>query len=316
MALTFGNKQAYYDTGDFLVGATSLTFAAWARLDTMNTGVRQALWGHTGSVDYLRFQKDTTDQWHFAITSGGVQKQVWDTGADVVQGTVYHVAVTWKRADANGLRIFRNGAFVANTSTATQTGAYAGDYGTKLYLDGISDNNRVGYCSLECFVLWVNYAATDAEILQLYCCGWPHLAVPHQPSVLWFCSGGSLNYIPDSSGEARHIAAAWIDAAPTDGGLMGHYEDEFQGGGGYSRQTTSGPPAPDPWTTWPAEVPHPAASVAITGLTNGVPYEFCMTAVDSSGNESIDGAIVEATPAEAAATVHVPRGRLRVRSTS
>lgn len=314
MALSFGSAQAYYDDGDFLLGCTSLTFAAWARLDTFYAATRQALWGHTGSVDNFRFQKDTNEQWHAVVTCGGVQKQVWDTTGAVVGGTKYHVAFTWKTGDAAGLRIFRNGAFVSSISTVSQVGTYAAESGINLYLDGISNNNRLGYCSLECFALWVNYAATDQQILDLYRAGWPHLAIPKKLSLLWYCSGGSPTYIPDSSGSGRHIQSGWIEATPTDGGLLGRYEDEDQGWGGDLRPFAAGPPPPNPWTTWPADVPHPAASVLITGLTNGTVYEFAMTAVDTSGNESILSNIVESTPVAPPATVHTPRGKLFVRT--
>ena len=73
----------------------------------------------------------------------------------------------------------------------------------------------------------------------------------------------------------------------------------------------------NPWVT-AGRVQAGAEAFTVTGLTNGVTYEFQALTVDTSGNKSTGGTIVEATPIAITPTVEVgfvdttPRTRLQL----
>lgn len=311
MAWTFPTtKQAYFDNANWLDGITSLSFACDVRLDTFSAGVNQGIFGHTGSTNYFRFQKlGTTDLWNFYVTSGGIPKFVSDTTGSPAAGTIYHMAGTWVPGSATGLAIYRNGALVTTASTATQSGAYNSGGNVDLYLNSIAHDNRIGYCSLENLAIWINYVLDAGEVAALYWVGWPHLAVAKAPAVFWQFNQELLTRLPDASGNARHIEAAQIDTGVTAGGLMGKYEDPWQGWSGGYRQSAAGPPAPNPWEL-AGTVNHPVVTKTVGGLTNTTTYEFSVIAKDNAtpANESTRSTIVEATPSASGITyVHVPR---------
>jgi hypothetical protein len=311
MAWTFGTKQAFYDDANWLDNISSLSFSVWCRIDTLHSPAEnQGIFGHEGSTNYIRFQKYTNDQWHFYIKSGGVGKEVYDSTASVVQGTIYHMAVTWEKASATGLKIYRNGTIVGSAvSTATQTADYNSGGNVDFYISGTKDNNRIGHCTVESLAMWTNYVLDAGEVMALRWLGWPHLATGKQPTAYWPMSQELLTRLPDISGNARHIEAATIDSSPTAGGLLGKYEDpSVLATGGY-RQSAAGPPAPNPWTLL-GNVTHPTATSTVTSLVNGTVYEFSVIAKDDAtpANESTRSATVEATPSTSGITyVHVPR---------
>lgn len=309
MAWTFPTtKQAWYDNANFLDGISKLSISCWVRLDSMNTGTQQGILGHKGSTNYIYFQKTTNDEFHFYLTTAGISKQIYDTTADAVAATIYHLTVTWERGSATGLKIYRNGAQVGSAvDTTTQIVDYNSGGNIDLYLNGVSDNNRLGYSSLENVAIWTGYVLDAGEVAALYYLGWPHLAVSTAPAAYWRFDQELLTRVPDLSGNGRHIESGYFDSGVTAGGRLGKYEAPWRGLSGAYRTAAAGPPAPNPWTFFET-VTKPVATSTVTGLSNGTAYEFSVIATDDSDNESTRSAVVEATPSTSGITyVHTPR---------
>ncbi len=306
MGLQFqSGKFAYYPNANFLDDCDSFSAAGWVRFDTVTTASKQYVFSFRGATNQISLRKESTsDNWKFSVTAGGVNV-LNDIGPAIVQGQRYHVAVTWAKNATQ--KIYVDGTQLDSDSTTGHTVNFDSGGGTSFVWGAKTDTGvESGVCTLEGWVVLTGYVLSQSEISALKSAWWPHLAgVPTGQFFFPFTTGATA--IKDWSGKARHITSATISAsgvvdAPAFAPRLRPRRSIglpiYTGGGGAT------PPAA--WTKWGSEPLHPTASVQLTGLTNGSTYEIKVTAVDNSGNESADSAIVEAIPTDAT-VVHRPK---------
>lgn len=307
MAIQFPvSNRAYYDNADWLDNCSAFSWAGWVRFDSIEAADYQFVWSHPGVTDRMEvYKKLSSPQYvRFQVLAGGVGVTVDDTTGAPSAGTKYHWAVTWQKNTSGGIKIYRNGSFVAQANTTSQTANYNSGGSVDLYLAS-KWATSYGRCTCEGWGFWAGTALSATQIAALYWAGWPHLATCPKPSAHWLFAPDLLTRIPDCSGNSRHITSSWISSGVSAVGTMGKWEDPGQEPGGYHRQVAAGPSPPDPWTLW-STVLHPTLTSLVTGLSNGTTYQFCASAVDTSSNESIKSDIVEATPQDVG-VVHTPR---------
>jgi hypothetical protein len=306
MALQFADlKAAYYDDADFLDGISSFSFACWLKINTLSVGSRQYPWGHKGVTNGISLRKDNgaTEYWRFGVTCNGVTNTVDDTTGAVAQDVWYHIAGTWEPGSATGIAIYRNGALVDSNSTTAQSGTYDSGGSVDFYIGAQKNLTNYFKGSVEGLCIWTDTVLTANQILALYWVGWPHLAGCPRPDAIYALTEGTITRIPDSSGNGRHIESATIaTSGVTAVATSGKWEAPDELPGGYYDQGSAGPGEPNPWTLF-ATVTHPTTSSTVTGLTNITAYEFVVSAVDTTGNESNYSDTVEATP-QAVTTKH------------
>jgi hypothetical protein len=297
MAIQFPDlNAAQYDNANWLDNVDSVSWSGWVSWDTIDVGNRQYAWGHRGAVDRSSFRKNNaaTEYARWSLTAGGVNVTVDDTITPVA-GTVYHFVLTWEANSATGMKLYRNGSLINTSSTTTQTANYNSGGNVDLYIGCYSNNNAFGKITGEGFIYWPGVVLDADQAARLYYEGWPHLAQCPKPAALYELNGSSLTRIPDSSGNSRHIESAFIDSGVVDAGRVGKWEDPSSETAGFYRQGAAGPSPPNSWTLIET-VTHPTNTSTATSLSNGTTYEFMVTALDDSGNESVESAIVEATP--------------------
>lgn len=305
MAIKFPvNARCYYDNANWLDNISAFSWAGWVRFDTIDTNSLQFVWAHVGATDRMEVYKlRTNGRVRCQVYAGGIGQFVEDSTGSPVAGTTYHLAATWTKAATGGLKIYRNGVFVAQSNTTTQTGNYNSGGSVDLVF-GARNTINYGLCSLEGHGFWPGAVLTAEQIRCLYWSGWPHLVAP-KPAAFYTFAPETLTTFKDSSGNSRHITSTWISGAVATAGTIGKWDAPDAFPGDAYRVSAAGPVTPNDWTLF-GSVTHPTVTSTVTGLTNGTTYELAVTALDESGNESQLSAIVEATPS-AVAVKHVPR---------
>lgn len=302
---------AKFPSASFLNNLDSFSFAAWVRFASI-TLTGQYLFRHAGTSNQISFRvRETTGIWYLSTTVGGVL--VTRTGGTPAANTLYHVVGTWKKNDAAGLALIVDGSLVGTASTTGQTANYdAQDDAAPLFLGAKKDDSNKGNIDIENFIFIPGYVLTLGEAQALRQCGWYRLLAVPRPAVAYLLDGKLLTEIPDISGNGRHIASANIFGSVTDQGMRGRWERETHGSLLLrSAMGAAAPAGPGPWIDFgpPPEVLHPVTTVVVTGLTDDVPYQFAVTALDNATptpNESALSAIASATP-RAVSVKHVER---------
>lgn len=306
MAIQFpNNNAAYYDAANWLDNIDSLSWCGWVRVDNLRVpAADQTIWGHRGAVDRMQFFRDDGGEIWFAVTAGGVYDRVEDT-ITCVEDTLYHFAVTWEKNSATGLKLYRNGAYITSASTTDQPNNYQSGGTVDLFLGCYSNDNSFGQCTGEGWCWWTGTVLDADQIAALYWVGWPHLVNVPPPAAFYPLNDALLTRFPDWSGNSRHIESSTIDTGVLAAGRIGKWEDPHGAPSARYRQPGAGVTPPNTWTLFET-VNHPTTTSVVTGLTNGTTYEFSLTALDTSGNESVRSNIIEATPL-ALAAVHTPK---------
>ncbi len=266
----------------------------------------QYVFGYRGSTDQTSFRwKGSETLWRYTVVAGGVSKYADET-VDAVAGTTYHFAGTWTKADATGMKLYKNGALISTVNTTTQTANCAPGAATDLYLAAFSAANSPGICTLENVMFAPGVVWTADQIARLYYSGWWHLANVAKPAAIYELSGAKLTQLDDISGNKRHITSGWITGTLSAATQIGKREAPYRPQEFYMAGAAgTGPPTPNPWTLFGSST-HPTVTKAVTGLVNGTAYEFCVSAVDSSANEGVKSDTAEGTPNGVTIT-HVPR---------
>lgn len=295
----------FYDDANFLDGQSQLSFFLRTRIDSLLAGQAEYIFAHPGSTSKITLRKhETTEKLRFAVTVNSSSSQTREHATAPTEGTKYSIAGTWKQNDASGMVLYVDGAISGSAaSTTSQNYQYDTGGGIDLRLGSYSAGSSYGRCSLQDFMLWAGHILTSAQVASLHKGKpwWKVRGLP-KPSVWYRFDGKLLSRIPDLSGRGRNVESSGIDAVtlPTDGGMW--YPSTSLLLPRRSRYvnaaaTGSGPPEPNPWTLVDQEILHPTAAALVTGLSNGTTYEFKVTALDLSGNESSDSAVAEVTPA-------------------
>jgi len=304
------NKWFFFDAANFLDAVTQFSFVLWARIDTVTATAKQYVVSHRGATNQFSIRKyETNDKWRFSVTAGGVNQVCDDSGAAVVAGTVYHLGCTWKKNNASGMKLYINGALITTVSTTSQTADYDSGGNSDIVFGAKTTTQDSGKCSLEGFAVWPGTELTAAQILSLSKGVWPHQIALPRPGLQYPCWGNQVATVQDLSGNGRHVTdPTWINGITTSG-RIGRWEDPGHGLDGYHRVAASAGPPANPWVAVP-QVFHPTVTKVIGSLTNDTQYEFKLVAVDTSGNVSVDSAIVVGTPT-GTTVKHTPRKRLR-----
>jgi hypothetical protein len=302
MSWDFGEYcDVYYDDANFLDAHSEVSFFTRFRFNSINTGVSQYIFAHVGATNKFSFRKNASDTYfRWSMTSGGVFVPSDDVVTPVAD-TVYSFAGRWKKNDASGMELWRDGTSEDTSSTTTQSSDYDSGGSVDLYVGAFSFNNAYCKADIQELMLWTGHSLTQLQVTQLHQ-GFHWLEIPGlpKPAVWYDFEGRLLTRLPDRSGNGRHIEAATIDVStpPTDGGiLLPRSPRSIHVFGSSKREAASGGGPPNPWTFY-EDVLHPVAASTVTGLTNTTTYEFKINAADESGNVSQDSAIVEATPTE------------------
>lgn len=305
MALTNAeNETSYYPSANFLDNVSALSFSVWVKPTTIYEW-QQYVISHYGSTNRFVFYKKygTGSYWRFAVTSGGYQVYADDSTDAVAVDTVYHIAGTWELNVAGGIKIYRNGSLVDSNDTTSQSVNYSSGGGVSLSLMAQKDSAALDLPGdYEGVAIWGGVALSAQQIKALYWSGWPHLAGCPRPSVFYRLSRDYSGRIPDWSGNGRHIESAYCGASNVGAADIGKWEQPHFPISDQGLQGAAGPAPPNPWTLWDT-ITHPTLTDTVTGLSNGTAYEFSLTALDDSDNESTRSATVEATPS-GTATVH------------
>lgn len=299
--------DVYYDDANFMDSQSVLSVCIRLQLNAINTGVNQYVLSHKGATNQFSLRKLNTDlAWRWSVTSGGVSVTCDDSSVTPAIDTTYCLCGMWKKNDASGMEIWRDGVSRNTASTTTQSSDYDSGGSVDLYTGARKFNDSYGKCDIEEVWLWANHELTLAQVVALNAGEhWLNIAGLPKPSAWWEFNENMLDRIPDRSGNGRNIESATIDAVhpPSAGGILTPRSPRCIIAPGSSHRTAvAGPSEPNPWTLW-EEILHPVAASTVTGLTNTTTYEFKINAVDQSGNVSADSAIVEETPTEPAPTV-------------
>lgn len=301
MAWKFPNGcDVYYDNQTFLDDTDKLAFfLGGARLDSLPGVSDQYLFGIQGTNAKFSLRiVYTTGLPRFSVTVNGSYFVTRD-GAVVSAGTRYTFGGNWLKDDAAGMKLFQDGN-TYSASTSTQDWNWNSGGINDICIGHGTIGSSYGLCTLQNFMLWKGHNLTDAQYAALRKgFWWFQVAGLPRPAVHWMLFGQNMSRIPDLSGNGRHIPSEWIDASdvpiaqPTWAPLMDprSYGPQRQ----YHHAGASGGTPPNPWDLY-EEVLHPVAASLVTGLSNGTAYEFCISAVDQSGNESEKCALIEKTP--------------------
>jgi len=323
-------ENMYYDDANFLDSQTELSFFLRARIDTLYALNSQVVLSHRGAGNewYVRKRGTAPEQMQFRVITGGYYATAADTGWTPIAGEIHSWGGRWKKDTAvNGITIVRDGATGYEATTAGQTVTYDSGGSVDLYLGAYTYNNSPWRGSIEDVMIWTGYSLTTAQIARLHAgYRWFEIVGLPRPAVWYPLNGGLIGRAPDLSGNNRHIEQATIE----------HYDLDVDGGVfavnrppptiGWSpslpyRPVPAGTPSPNAWE-FVGETVHPTVTKTVDGLTNGTAYEFTVTAVDSSGNESGYAPLIELTPSVPAPSVVThpvpwkqPKRRSKYRST-
>jgi hypothetical protein len=233
------------------------------------------------------------------ITVSGVPFVAVNATTVMVAGTIYDFALTWEKNNATGLKLYLNGALEDDDSTTTQTTDYSSVSPNELYVGARNGGFEYGIVTLEHLGFWTGHVLTTAQIAALRAGCWPHMIGLPRPA-LWLPMFPQLtSRIPDLSGNSRSIEAAGITGTLSAAGLLRQWMDPGSVGAGGGKGAAGAVP-PNPWTLLatiekPSPGQPPPATYVAGGLTNGVAYQFHVTALDDV-NESTISNVVEATP--------------------
>lgn len=294
--------DVYYDDANFMDSQSVLSVFFRFQLNSINTGINQYLVSHKGATNQFSMRKHSGDTyWRWSVTSGGTAVTCDDSSATPAAATNYSLAGMWKKNDASGMQIWRDGVSRNTASTTTQTSDYDSGGSVDLYVGARKFNDSYGKCDIEEVLVWAGHELTTAQVVQLNKGHhWLNIAGLPKPSAWWEFNERMLTRVPDRSGNGRNIESATIDSThpPAVGGiLLPRTARKIISPASSSSASVAGPGEPDPWTFW-EDVLHPVAASTVTGLTNATTYEFKVNALDQTGNVSADSAIVEATPSE------------------
>lgn len=296
----------------WLDAQSQLSMFARVRFDAITTANKQYVFQYRlgSSGDQFSLRKDSTsDKFRASVTAGGALVTK-DSASVLAASTIYNVAMSWQKNIANGLKLFLGGAEDgAGNSTTSQTAdlnASSGD----LVISARPGTFDYGVCTIETFILWTGYNIALAEYLALSDGAWPHqLALAPQPAIFLPCWEELLTELTDQSSNGRAVP---ITGSTLAGGLLGQLLDPMEFDAGRSAGVSV--VVPNAWTDWVPDILHPNGTGLITGLSNGIPYEFKVAAIDASGNVGADSAIVQATPvvpAPSVSSLAVPWRRTR-----
>jgi hypothetical protein len=294
--------DVYYDDANFMDSQSVLSLCIRFQLNSINTGVNQYLVSHKGATNQFSIRKHSDDnKWRWSVTSGGTAVTCDDSSATPAIDTTYCLCGMWKKNDASGMEIWRDGVSRNTASTTTQTSDYDSGGSVDLYVGARKFNDSYGKCDVEEVWLWAGHELTLAQVQALNDgCHWLDIAGLPKPSAWWEFNERMLTRVPDRSGNGRSIESATIDSThpPSAGGIILPRSPRcIIAPASNHRVSVSGPAEPNPWTFW-EDVLHPVAASTVTGLTNTTTYEFKVNALDQTANISADSAIVEATPSE------------------
>jgi len=280
-------------------GVSAFSFSAWVRFETVDSAQEQYLWSHRGATNQVSMRKVVTSNvFRWSVTCGGVA--VFRSGLVPTAGQLYHVAGRWAAGSSFGMEMWVDGTSQGTTDTTAQVSVDydSGDATTPLCVAARTPTLNLGRVDLENLIIWGNFEINQNEVRSLRYAGWPVMCGISRPLVQYLLDGGNLTYLPDLSGNGRHITdVSGSPSGPSDQGTRGKYEAQVFPGGVLGRNVqggTSAPP-PNPFTFY-GETNAPDVDLEVAGLTDGIPYEFYVTAIDASLNESAASAIVEATP--------------------
>lgn len=326
-----------YDNANWLDVHSEISFFLRARLDTLVAVTYQTFLSHRGATNQFMLRKSNaaTPQMQFRMISGGVTVTLSDTVWTVATTQVHSWAGRWKKNTAtNGMKFWRDAGVTPGTDyfecgTTTQTSDYDSGGNIDLYLGAYSWDNNPMKGSLQDVMLWVDHSLSAQEVAMLHKgYRWFEIGGLTRPCCVYPLSGGLLGRVPDLSGFNRSIEQAWIDHWTLDtsaGEFCLTRPAPRVGWKAKSRHrpvfSVPPPPSPNPWIYWNQTI-HPSTTMQVTGLTNGVAYEFCVSALDQSGNESNQCAPVTATPIIPTPVIithpipwRIPKRRTKYRST-
>ena len=315
MAVKFLTSEfAYLAAASFLDNVTAMSVHFRVRFDTVGAGSQFVFRHRLGTTgDQISVRKDSGGKLRWSVTAAGTSG-TRDSAFTPAAATVYDVLLTWQQGQANGMGIYINGVLdVLGTSTTGQ-GTYdtlGGNLTVAARENPLPAATEYGQCTLEHLTFWPGQVLTLAHALALYEGAWPHqIAVP-APAIFLPLFGDQVATLIDWSGNDNKI----IDGNAPDSDIIGgateaNYlrviQDPWPDQGAFAAAGASVGGSPNPWLLYGTQMPHPAASLQLTGLTPGTTYELRLTAVDETGNESVESSTVEAQ-AQNAIIVHTPR---------
>jgi hypothetical protein len=299
MPWAFGNyESAYYPNANFLDAVSQFTYVVTCRLDNDHLTYRQAPFGHYGTTSRAYFRKNNTspELMRWSVTTGSVSQTVDDTWT-IATGEPHQWALTWKKADSTGMQLYRDGAFVAQSSTVAQTADYNTGGAIPLYVGAISSGTYFFEGTVETLMAFPGSFLTADQIASLAeGVPWFDIGGVPRPAVWWDFLQDVTTSCRDASGNNRGLTSSYIHAGVSGVARFWRYQTPHIGRVGMGRAAaTTGVTPPSDWTLW-EEVFEPVAASAITGLTNGTTYEVSISAVDDDGNESAKCTAAEATP--------------------
>ncbi len=285
------------------------TAIIWGRLSSHDATKSQYLWkhGNPSSGDQISLRRDlTSGKWRASITAGGISVTKEPAGVTAIN-TSYHLAVTWQNNQANGLKIFIDGVEDGSgTSTLTQTANYdSGSSTHSIFFGARHTTSNLGVVIVEGFMIFPGTVLAAAQIAALRMQGhWVKVNVP-VPAVDWRFDKSNLTFVPDLSGNGRHIQASSILSGIVSGGTIGFYEDEDEPSMDSYVAGTGGAPAPEPWTKYATDFAHGQTEFTIEGLSPGT-YEVYLTSSDDVPNESAPSNTLSSV-AGTAGIIHRPK---------